>query len=586
MYVKIIIGCEDMTLVDDLKIIRKKYGENMAHFCRDNFSSLLEERGLLSKILLEHFHESHLLYDDIIEQHEENDFKNYIYGLANVQREDKIEIVKSPEELMDEAGYILKECYTEEEIQEYKKYYAPGEELCTFRGGRLDKCRVFFAYKKNVDEIKREDFKKPMRQDEYGTSVISIQFTRDGTNTLSIKNRYNHKVINPDATFSNDLDNIIAGLTDSFEQYKNITQKNIDNAWYGLGNYVMANDGKFYKYNYEIFNIYFCPDNIIIDNFEVKKYDKSRYLVMDYYILDMAKLSKGIRLYNVDLNDSFVDTIKNVSDIEVENIDGGGKRVIVANDMGESLNILLNQNNQIVGLKINGISMIGNNFMHLNKTLLEIDAPSVVNIKDYFLPLNEVLEKVNFPGLVKVGKEFLNDNMGLEELNLPLLEETRYGFMQKNINLRKIGVPKLEIAGSYFLSGNEKLQEFDAPYLKEVGWAFLKCNQVMKELSLPNLVEMGAAFMSYNNSLISLSIPKLTSTGTMMLERNTSLEKLYSPELLLLEANTLRNNNKLSELYVPKLTYIKYGVLEKNKKLLDMLISQMNGKETGKRGRR
>ena len=575
-----------MTLVDDLKIIRKKYGENMAHFCRDNFSSLLEERGLLSKILLEHFHESHLLYDDIIEQHEENDFKNYIYGLANVQREDKIEIVKSPEELMDEAGYILKECYTEEEIQEYKKYYAPGEELCTFRGGRLDKCRVFFAYKKNVDEIKREDFKKPMRQDEYGTSVISIQFTRDGTNTLSIKNRYNHKVINPDATFSNDLDNIIAGLTDSFEQYKNITQKNIDNAWYGLGNYVMANDGKFYKYNYEIFNIYFCPDNIIIDNFEVKKYDKSRYLVMDYYILDMAKLSKGIRLYNVDLNDSFVDTIKNVSDIEVENIDGGGKRVIVANDMGESLNILLNQNNQIVGLKINGISMIGNNFMHLNRTLLEIDAPTVVNIKDYFLPLNEVLEKVNFPGLVKVGKEFLNDNMGLEELNLPLLEETGYGFMQKNINLRKIGVPKLEIAGSYFLSGNEKLQEFDAPYLKEVGWAFLKCNQVMKELSLPNLVEMGAAFMSYNNSLISLSIPKLTSTGTMMLERNTSLEKLYSPELLLLEANTLRNNNKLSELYVPKLTYIKYGVLEKNKKLLDMLVSQMNGKETGKRGRR
>lgn len=584
MYVKIIIGCEDMTLVDDLKIIRKKYGENMAHFCRDNFSSLLEERGLLSKILLEHFHESHLLYDDIIEQHEENDFKNYIYGLANVQREDKIEIVKSPEELMDEAGYILKECYTEEEIQEYKKYYAPGEELCTFRGGRLDKCRVFFAYKKNVDEIKREDFKKPMRQDEYGTSVISIQFTRDGTNTLSIKNRYNHKVINPDATFSNDLDNIIAGLTDSFEQYKNITQKNIDNAWYGLSNYVMANDGKFYKYNYEIFNIYFCPDNIIIDNFEVKKYDKSRYLVMDYYILDMAKLSKGIRLYNVDLNDSFVDTIKNVSDVEVENIDGGGKRVVVANDMGESLNILLNQNNQIVGLKINGISMIGNNFMHLNRTLLEIDAPSVVNIKDYFLPLNEVLEKVNFPGLVKVGKEFLNDNMGLEELNLPLLEETRYGFMQKNINLRKIGVPKLEIAGSYFLSGNEKLQEFDAPYLKEVGWAFLKCNQVMKELNLPNLVEMGAAFMSYNNSLISLSIPKLTSTGTMMLERNTSLEKLYSPELVLLEANTLRNNKKLSELYVPKLTYIKYGVLEKNKELLDMLVSQMNGKETGKRG--
>jgi len=31
---------------------------------------------------------------------------------------------------------------------------------------------------------------------------------------------------------------------------------------------------------YEINNIYCCPDNIIIDNGEVKKYDKSRYLVI------------------------------------------------------------------------------------------------------------------------------------------------------------------------------------------------------------------------------------------------------------------------------------------------------------------
>ena len=87
-----------------------------------------------------------------------------------------------------EAGYVLVECYNEEDIQKFRKYYAPGEELCTFKGGRLNSCRVFFAVKKNVLDIKREDFKKPKREDEYGTSVISIQFTKDETNTLSIKN--------------------------------------------------------------------------------------------------------------------------------------------------------------------------------------------------------------------------------------------------------------------------------------------------------------------------------------------------------------------------------------------------------------
>lgn len=73
--------------------------------------------------------------------------------------------------------------------------------MCTFQGDRLNRCRVFFAVKKDVDSIKREDFKNPEREDLYGTSVISIQFTKDGSNTLSIKNRYNHRVINPDATF-------------------------------------------------------------------------------------------------------------------------------------------------------------------------------------------------------------------------------------------------------------------------------------------------------------------------------------------------------------------------------------------------
>ena len=39
-------------MVDDLKIIRKKYGEKMYHFCREAFPILLEEPGKLSKLSL------------------------------------------------------------------------------------------------------------------------------------------------------------------------------------------------------------------------------------------------------------------------------------------------------------------------------------------------------------------------------------------------------------------------------------------------------------------------------------------------------------------------------------------------------
>ena len=157
----------------------------------------------------------------------------------------------------------------------------------------------FFAVKTNVDEIKRENFPNPERQDEYGTSVISIQFTKDENCTLSIKNRYNHTVPNPDATFSNNLDNIIFGLTYNFEKYYGFKQKYIND--FELKGYVRANDGKYYKYNYEINNIYYCPNNIIIDNFEVKRLPKEKYLLFDYFILDLQ--NKRLQLYDDSIKD-------------------------------------------------------------------------------------------------------------------------------------------------------------------------------------------------------------------------------------------------------------------------------------------
>ena len=191
----------------------------MSHLCRELFPVILEQEGLLSKLLLDNFEPSHFLYEDIVKNNLINDFENYIYGLLDVETAGEIKLDKTPKELLSEAGYDLYECHNESDIQNFKEYYAPGEALCTFRGGRLNDCYVFFAVKKNVDKIRRSDVTEPKRQDEYETSVISIQFEKNETHTLSIKNRYNHEVENPDVTFSNNLNNIILGLTDSFSKY-------------------------------------------------------------------------------------------------------------------------------------------------------------------------------------------------------------------------------------------------------------------------------------------------------------------------------------------------------------------------------
>ena len=74
-------------MIDDLKVIKDNYGEKMSHLCRSLFPSILEQKGLLSKVLLSKFSPNRYLYDDIIDNHLEDEFKNFIYCFFNVEKE-------------------------------------------------------------------------------------------------------------------------------------------------------------------------------------------------------------------------------------------------------------------------------------------------------------------------------------------------------------------------------------------------------------------------------------------------------------------------------------------------------------------
>ena len=506
-------------MIDDLKVIRKKYGEKMYHFCRESFPTLLEEPGKLLKLLSDNFHESHFLFDDIVANGKESEFKNFIYSLVDVENNNELGMIKTPEELMSEAGYVLVECYNEGDIQAFRKYYARREELCTFKGGRLNRCRVFFAVKKNVSDIKREDFKNPTRQDEYGTSVISIQFTKDGTNTLSIKNRYNHTVNNPDATFSNNLDNIIPGLTESFERYKGIIQR-YKGQNFEIEGYVRANDGKYYKYNYEINNVYYCPDNIIIDHFNVKKYDKSRYLIIDYFIIDLS--NKSISLYDKKLSDSFCDVIKDINKIEIDNIDSG-KKITILCDNNKSLEIITDKAGKIMSLKMDKIYDIGDKFLYYNTSLQKFTAENLTEVGDYFLCCNTSLQELYLPNLTKVGDWFLNDNTSLQKFTAENLTEVGSYFLFCNNTLQELYLPSLKIVGRDFLPMNKTLQKFTAENLIKVGDNFLCRNKTLQELYLPNLTEVGDWFLNFNTSLQKFTAENLTEVGDWFLNNNHKL---------------------------------------------------------------
>ena len=117
--------------MDDLKRIKKHYGEDMMHLCRKLFPKLLETEGLLYKTLSTTFNPSRFLYGDITRNHYEEQFQNTILSKIKLDEElqEKKKSSKTPEELLKEVGYTLYECKTEDDIQSFRKYYTKKEEI-------------------------------------------------------------------------------------------------------------------------------------------------------------------------------------------------------------------------------------------------------------------------------------------------------------------------------------------------------------------------------------------------------------------------------------------------------------------------
>ena len=61
---------------DDLKWIKKHYGEKMMQLCRELFPTILEYPGELSRILDECFNQSRYLYHDIVNNQKKINLKN------------------------------------------------------------------------------------------------------------------------------------------------------------------------------------------------------------------------------------------------------------------------------------------------------------------------------------------------------------------------------------------------------------------------------------------------------------------------------------------------------------------------------
>lgn len=572
---------------EDLKKIKKLYGEKMMHLCRTYFPTILEEPGKLVELMTDNFDPSRFLYEDIIKSHKEDKFKDFIFSLNDKEQELE-EVEKSVSELLSDAGYDFFECTTEEEIQSFRHYYEKKEELCTFWTNRLNTCHVFFAVKKNVDEIKRADYDHPEREDDYGTSVISIQFTKNSSNTLSIKNRYNHTVQNPDATFSNNLENIIPGLTKAFEREYDLHITQNSNGAFELPGYVKASDDKFYKYNYEIDNIYYCPNNIIIENFEARKLEKEKYIVMDYFTLDLVNKKVIVNEKSpIAKEDSFIDEFNDIEKINVVNTTNGNKEIRIITKTNHEIIIGLDNHNRIISYHNPRMNEVKDNFLSKSNCLETLSLPNVTKVGNTCVPKSQVrnlnmpkvkeigndflnyscFENISFEYLEKVGNNFLHSNGALESIKLPELKEIGDGFISFNFRLTEIDLPKVETIGNYFMESIRNIEKISAPLLRKVGDYFFNENLELTELDLANLETVGTGFLSRNRKISKINLPKLRKAGDSFLSGNDELKHVSLPSLEIVGDMFMMISRHIESIDLPNLRKAGTSFLHNNEKI-------------------
>ena len=572
---------------NELKRIKELYGENFAHLCRQLFPTILEIEGKLLKILTENFYPNKFLYDDIMDQSQKENFRGLILYWAEYYRTitqegnvtfirisdnnefktEKLMTDKKPSELLSEVGYDLYECNTEEEIQSFKKYYRKGEELCTFNGGRLESDFVFFAVKKDVGKINRSDFSRPKRQDLYGTSVISIQFRRGESNVLSIKNRYNHHVDNPDATFGNNLENIIRGLTYSFEkEYKLDIVYNKGN--FELSNYVIDNVGTYYKYNAEIDRVYYCANNIIIRDGKVTKLDPCRYLLIDYFIIDLQNKTISMEENGDEFVDSFLGSISDIDKLTILNKNYGKEITVTPKDKEKkSIVIKINKTNGIIGvydsnleygdknylkycnglteLDVPNVKKTGYDFLSDSENLEVLNMPSAVEIGDNNLYFNKALRKISLESAISIGSNLLYNNGIISEINMPLVETIDNDFIPNANGITEVRMDSLIRTKSNFLHNNKSAKIVIMPFVQEIGGFFMSENTAIEKIYMPLVYRIGDFFLSNNTSLTEIEFPLLRIMGTSCLFHNTLIESAYLPLLKAMGPTCFGLNKKI-----------------------------------------
>lgn len=430
------------------KKLKKLKGERFARTLRDHHNGLLEIPGI----------------DRVVRHAGREDadpLLPYLMSLLAANDNTPPGPDSEPEDpfvLLDRAGYEAFTADTLDKQNSIKGYFKPGELLCTFNDkSRYERYYIVHAVKKDVDQIRREDFKgQEKREDTYGTSVISIQMAKKG-GFISIKNRYNHTVPGCDNTFGSNPDNIIPGLSAALKAHFDVD--------FTAGpdlphDYTLAGD-RLFKYHEEANNIYY-GDQAWLKDGKIHEIDRNRYALFGPFLYDSQ--TKTLEAIDPDLKDNFAEDFNKIY---------GGRKALRVDKGGN----LMFGDDTLIGAKRSRITSL---YLPGMKTLSD---DSLVHVRH--------LKHLEAPDLEIIGNRCFTDATSLTHVDMPLLTAMGDECIYIANHLTHVDMPSLKVMGDECINFVDNLTHVDMPSLTDMGnECFFSANS-LTHINMPSLINMG-----------------------------------------------------------------------------------------------
>lgn len=170
-----------------------------------------------------------------------------------------------------------------------------------------------------------------------------------------------------------------------------------------------------YPFNFTHNNVFYCPNNIIIDFNKrlIRKYP-NHIILADNFLIDVN--ANKITCYDDIYKDGFLDAVKDIEKINVkDNIISIIKKNDKIKNPADRTAVIKLKDNQIISFVDKSLVKCGDFFMYLNQSLEELKLPKLKQCGDFFLARNSTLNslKSDLSALEQYGSFFFyqNDNL-------------------------------------------------------------------------------------------------------------------------------------------------------------------------------